>query len=231
MLPTIPTQAGVDGATANGAGTPAGIALRGSVVESSVASPTATYTVTKPTGVVAGDVMVCALFDRTDTVLLTTPPSGWTQLEVAEAGNILGYLYRKVAGGSEPASYDFGWAGATTGSWAIAAYSGVDNGAPIDDTSQALTTSGTSHTHGSIVTTVAAGQIILFAVEKNVNTTFSQATLTERADAFDVPILFGRCVYDGPLGVASTPSAITGLPIVSGATAVMMIFAVALKPA
>jgi hypothetical protein len=73
-----------------------------------------TRTITKPTGTVSGDLLVATFFAGNgfwNNVNLLTPPTGWTTLHEflhtsGNPGKILG-IYYKVAGGSEPASYDW----------------------------------------------------------------------------------------------------------------------------
>jgi sialidase-1 len=88
-----------------------------------------TLSVTKPTGTVAGDVLV-AFFTRNGVAV--TPPSGFTQVysRIADTNGLTTSMYVKVAGGSEPATYDW-----TSGSGpimcTITAWTGVDNVNPI----------------------------------------------------------------------------------------------------
>jgi hypothetical protein len=74
-----------------------------------------TRTITKPTGTVSGDLLVATFFSNNgfytnDTNL--TPPSGWTTVNEfiqnpgSNPSRAIG-IYYKIAGGSEPASYDW----------------------------------------------------------------------------------------------------------------------------
>jgi hypothetical protein len=64
-----------------------------------------TLTINVPTGTLNGHLMLAVL--GTDASSLTwTPPSGWTEVADQNAVPSLGVMY-KVAGSSEPASYDF----------------------------------------------------------------------------------------------------------------------------
>lgn len=65
-----------------------------------------TATINKPAGTVSGDIMV-AFAARSVATGTVTPPSGWSLL--ASNGGAPPVLYYKIAGGSEPASYDWTW--------------------------------------------------------------------------------------------------------------------------
>jgi hypothetical protein len=82
------------------------IALRGTAT--TAISTSASVTVTKPTGVVAGDLMIanvsnyCSGCTQTSAVL-----SGWTLIAGTDTDRGRASLLYKIAGASEPASYAF----------------------------------------------------------------------------------------------------------------------------
>jgi hypothetical protein len=100
----------------------------------------ATLTINKPTGVVAGDVLV-AIVTVNNTGGITS--SGWTVVQTEDSGSNSCVALVKVAGGSEPTSYTFSYTGTTAKDWLghIAAYSGVDNTTPVDVSGKLATTS------------------------------------------------------------------------------------------
>lgn len=117
-----------------------------------------THTLTKPAGVVSGDVLIGGFFWEgvTDTTYLTAP-SGWTLLAQTDLTSRSFAAYVKVAGGAEPANYawtvnnDLGLGGFAGG---ICAYSGGDSTTPTDvarsnitDVNSAAPSSPASGTH------------------------------------------------------------------------------------
>lgn len=92
-------------------------------------------TVTKPPGTTSGDVLIACLAQNEQSVTL---PSGFTLVEQATGGTTTntfsGHMYRKTAGGSEPADYTFS-VGASGAPMAVvlSAWRGVDTTTPIDD--------------------------------------------------------------------------------------------------
>lgn len=64
-----------------------------------------TVTLSKPTGTASGDMLVAAVFTRSDITI--TPPTGFTQRMLNTHADGSFGIYTKMAGGSEPASYDF----------------------------------------------------------------------------------------------------------------------------
>lgn len=112
-------------------------ACAGSGTVDFVASASATgtggnLTISKPTGVVAGHVMVAHFSTRAGSSSIT-PPADWTLVRDDSMGTELqSAIYVKVAGPSEPTTYQ--WTSSALGRTAggIAAYSGVDASNPVD---------------------------------------------------------------------------------------------------
>jgi hypothetical protein len=69
-----------------------------------------TVTVNKPTGTQEGDLMI-AVMQASASGVTPTYPSGWTQAILDTTGNSSAAIAYKVAGASEPSSYDFGVGG------------------------------------------------------------------------------------------------------------------------
>lgn len=82
-------------------------------------------TMTKPTGVASGDVLVAFITANDQTV---TAPSGFTSIETAQGGTgpFRGSSFYKVAGGSEPADYSFSVPSDSPIVGSLSAYRGVD---------------------------------------------------------------------------------------------------------
>jgi hypothetical protein len=164
------------------------IAQRGSSTNGT--STNTSLTINKPTGVVAGDVMIVNIGQRNNG---TTAPllSGWTPIAsgVIDGGTTMGALLYKVAGGSEPTSYTFTLgSGADNNEGTIVAFSGVDvSGSPFDVAPGSLSLSaanGSTVTATGITTVTANAAVIMFA-QSNDNQSMgtwnstSPGTLTE----------------------------------------------------
>jgi len=114
----------------------AAIAMRGTGATAAWSSGS-TITLTKPTGVVAGDVMLVSIaqHDSSGTPTAATL-SGWTPVKSGTLGGNspdFGTILYKVAGSSEPSNYAFSLVGTVSGGvGGIVAYSGVDNTTPLD---------------------------------------------------------------------------------------------------
>ena len=122
----------------------------------------ATLTITRPSGVVANDVLIASLGVTPSSVSIT-PPAGWTLVRrMDNAGPTSNSLavYYKVAGGSEPASYGWSVAGVSFAVGGIQAFSRVDTANPIDIENGQATPSGTAHATPSVTTTVASAMIV-----------------------------------------------------------------------
>lgn len=173
------------------------IAERGS--STNATSTTASLTITKPTGVVAGDVLIANIAQRNNG---TTAPSlsGWTLISsgAIDGGTTLGAVLYKVAGASEPANYAFTLgSGANNNDGSIVAFSGVDAtggflvgggaGGPFDVAPGSLSVSGANGSTATAtgITTATANAAVIMLAQSNDNqsmgswTTTSPGTLTE----------------------------------------------------
>lgn len=120
----------------------AAVAYRNQTCKSQTFLILGSFSMNKPAGVVSGDVLVATMRVSSFLSFNFSTPSGWTELADSDTN---AKLYYKVAGGSEPASYNFGsmiGLGATMVG-TIVAFSGVDNTTPFADSGK-TTGSGTS---------------------------------------------------------------------------------------
>jgi hypothetical protein len=95
-------------------------------------SASGSLTLAKPSGVVAGDVMVAGItWFGNHGSFSPTPPTGWTLIR-RDGDNTIGeFSYYRVATSSQTTSWT--WAGLTENAvGGIAAYSGVDNANPVN---------------------------------------------------------------------------------------------------
>jgi PKD repeat protein len=150
-----------------------------------------TPTIPYPAGVAANDLLLIHYVAGTATVTPTTP-SGWTLLlgpvAMSGGGNAnRGYVYYRVAGGSEPSSVTFANSGAsnTTGG-IMTAWTGCDITTPIDGSATAtLPTSGTTGTAPSVTTTKASTRVLHLYWDWTGSTTVTpNGADTERYDTF-----------------------------------------------
>jgi PKD repeat protein len=137
---------------------PTGTITRESVA--TITNPTAqsTMTIAKPSGTVAGDLLVSCL-TLTGVSVFATPP-GWSPIAaVTVAGNPRVFGYYKIATASEPDDYTWTMASAVTGSGGIARYSG----AGALDTPAVTAGSSTAATSGTVpaVTTTTANAVLV----------------------------------------------------------------------
>ncbi|MFM7016449.1 MAG: beta strand repeat-containing protein, partial [Bacteroidota bacterium] len=169
------------------------IALRGTATSGTTSNTS--ITINKPTGVVAGDVMIVNIAQNGNN---TTNPSlsGWTLIQgsaLAGSSRYQAVLY-KVAGASEGSSYTFTLgSGVTSAAGSIVAFSNVDVSGtdPFDVTPGTITasTSGSTSVSATSLTTVSNNAaIIMFGAAVSSAPTWSgwsttsPATLTELYD-------------------------------------------------
>lgn len=90
-------------------------------------------TITKPAGVVQGDLLLARLSNRNHVDATITPPAGWTVLRSDQsASQLKSWVLYKVATGSEPSGYAFGISISSYVAGSVMAFSGVDTANPID---------------------------------------------------------------------------------------------------
>jgi len=168
---------GTTGAAASGgtiSGATGSIAQRGTATTAQWSSGS-TLTINKPTGVVAGDLMlVCIAQHVTSGTPSAATLSGWSLVQSGSlSGSSLDYgtILSKVAGPAEGSSYAFTLAGTVGGAVGdIVAFSGVDNTTPVDAVAASLTSSSgrsTTMTAAAINTVSANAVAVLFGMTAN----------------------------------------------------------------
>ena len=169
----------------------AAIGLRGT---STANSANATLTITKPTGVVAGDLLIVTIAQNGTGGLSNPTSTGWTLIDGA---NLLGGTNRraavlyKIANAAEPANYTFtldAQSNQTVGT--IAAFSGVDLANPFDVASGNLSVqnSTTVLLANSKTTVTANAAVVMLGMAANSSPTFSAwsaATMGTLTEFFD----------------------------------------------
>lgn len=133
------------------------------------ASSSSTATITKPAGVVDGDVLIAYTVNLTGAAITT--PAGWVNISSQVSGvDLRLQCDRRVAAG-EPANYTF--TGAAQG--IIAAYIGVDNTTPVD-VSSLDGGGGAGNPTAASLTTTAGNEMLVAGAADAVNVTFTAPT-------------------------------------------------------
>jgi hypothetical protein len=166
--------------TRSGATTYNAIAARGTAT-SSTSSAATSRSVTKPTGVVSGDVMIAVVtYDGSADVVTA---SGWTELGSATGSDITAHVLYRVAGGSEGASYTFSVVNSHAIGASITAYYNVDTTTPIDNYSIQANAAGASMPAPAAWATSTAGRLVFLGGVSNSTTVTPPSGATELVDA------------------------------------------------
>lgn len=140
-----------------------------------------TLTISKPTGTAEGDVMVAAI-GTVNATSISTPPSGWTLSRSIDNGTDLGLdVYYKVAGASEPSSYDWVLSARLKHAGIICTYYG-NAASPGDQENGQATSSSTDHDAPTITPTVGNTKLVASYVILDSTTWTADASMTERQE-------------------------------------------------
>ncbi len=145
--------------------------LRG---QGSNSASTKNLTVPVPAGVVANDVMIAAISYHGASAI--TAPSGWTLIQNTAVTFAEVSTYWKVASGSEPANYTWGFGSVAGAAGVILDYVGVDTAAPVMAVQQSSAVLTTSQTLPAVST---AGDNVRLVMVQAIN---SNTTMTVPAD-------------------------------------------------
>jgi phage-related protein len=155
-----------------------------------------TITVTTPGAVVSGDLLVAIIFTTGGS---PAPPVGWTQIgsDGVTSGVSIGRAWYKVAGSSEPGSYD--WSVSATDSTVLlmSAYTGADTGNPVETLTWGGSTSATTSqiAPASSPTMTGAMQVSAWGATGGGGSYTPPAGMTEFADV-TTAWQFGAGAYD-----------------------------------
>jgi hypothetical protein len=142
------------------------IAVRGSATSSSTTN--ASLTISKPSGVVVGDIMIMNISRYYSSGSNSCPTStGWTQMVCQTlGGNWWGGLMYRVVDGTEGTSFTFSLTNNNYAAGSIVAFSGVNPSSPFDVTPGTLSTqtASTSVSATSIATVTNNAAIIMFGM-------------------------------------------------------------------
>jgi hypothetical protein len=122
-----------------------------------------TITVDKPSGTVSGDVLLAHIVSDTNSKTIT-PPAGWDEEEGVPGDSGYSYVFKKVAGGSEPTSYTFTYSSNSGRLGRILRFEGQKISAAISSNGQANNTASTTLTAPTITPTDANSIIVFFGL-------------------------------------------------------------------
>lgn len=138
-----------------------------------------------PAGVAAGDVLIASVAVTPGTVTIAAP-SGWTPVQTLQNTNNTTSrlaIFRRVAGGAEPASYVWTTAGVNAGLvGAVASFAGVDNANPVNVENGRITSSSRTQTTPGIGTTKANTLLVATFSYASSGTWTPPAGMTEIVD-------------------------------------------------
>ena len=83
------------------------MAINALTATSVTATSGTTLMVNKPSGVVAGSLLLAAVYVQASSIPTITPPSGWTSLGTVSNASQRAQVFYRVAGASEPTNYTF----------------------------------------------------------------------------------------------------------------------------
>jgi len=148
---------------------------------SNVANNSSSVVLSKPTGVVDGDVMVASIGTSYVSGLTVTPPSGWTFVgNGVNSACCFVWVYAKAASG-EPASYTWNFSAAVYVAGGISAYWNVDTLTSVDVQAGAGS-SGANETTPTITTT-QTDEMLVASFIGSVNGSWTPPTgMNERFD-------------------------------------------------
>lgn len=168
------------------------------VATSGTSSDGSDVSVAKPSGVESGDVLIAFGCTTETTPYFDTIPAGFTEFATNSDGDTPSFFrasaWYKVCGGSEPSSYTFGSGGAESAVTPItvvmAAWRGVDTGAPVPQVSEAAGGSSSEPANpGTSFSQASVGRMFFMRASRSTTAipTFSTTTpgWSELADAGD----------------------------------------------
>lgn len=161
------------------------------VNSSTVSGNGGTITLGVPTGVVANDFMLAMMTIRGGTGTTITAPLGWTLVPTngrVNSGTVLAQaVYYRVAGASEPASYNWTITSDRFAA-AILAYRGVNTVTPINVSAGQANAASLSATASSVTTTVGNTRLVSIFGRPNGNNTWdiapNPASMTQQFASF-----------------------------------------------
>ena len=152
------------GGSGGGGGDPSGGGITfEEFTDASLGSDGLSITIAKPAGTGAGDLLIATVVTDGENKSAITAPAGWTLIDHdSTSKQVTMDVLWKIAGASEPGSYDFSWAKAQEAYGWIMRFTGHDPASPIHQSSN---TGGSSNSPLSpaVTTTIADTMIVRIA--------------------------------------------------------------------
>ncbi len=142
-----------------------------------------TLTINKPTGTIAGDVMLAAIAVSPSSSLITAP-SGWSLVsrrDQSSGGTQSLAIYVKVAG-TEPSTYSWSFPNSSGSAGGIQTFTGVDTNNPIDVYSTSATASSATHTAPSVTPRIPRTMLVTWHAFNSAATWTPPSGMTEAVD-------------------------------------------------
>lgn len=156
------------------------ITMRGTA-QSSASSGATSRSVTKPSGVTSGDVLLAIVtHDGSPDVITAT---GWTELGYSSGTDINAGIYYKIAGGSEGASYTFSTVSSHAIAASVVAYYNVSGTYPIDGFAVSVNPASATLFSEYAWCSSSSGQAVFFGGISNNTASTPPAGMTEQIDA------------------------------------------------
>jgi hypothetical protein len=197
-----------------------------------------TLTLTRPTGVASGDILIATLLASTAGGHSLSAASGWTLVSQQFIFSFFSStVWIRVADGTEPSTWTpalGGSPGTTAWQTTVDRFSGVDNAAPINVQNSASQTSSNASTVAASLTTTVADCLLLFVGCSNngFRTNTPPSGMSEQWD-YNYQNIYGNSVTlaTEQLGAAGATGSRTGtLSAASQNTTHMMALAPAVTP-
>jgi hypothetical protein len=163
------------------------VQIRGTAT--TVGGVTSPRTVTKPTGVTTGDLLL--LYAGTSDAATVTPPAGFVLVPGAEiTGTFNSRLYSKVAGASEPADYEVSWSQGGGFLGMLAIYSDTAAELAAEDVQVATNGASTSRVWPSVSPVTAGAFFLAVGTMGSANSCTPDALMLERWDTGATPRIY-----------------------------------------
>lgn len=170
-------------------------------------------TLNKPSGTIEGDVMVAHVVVNSASTTITTP-TGWTLLRRDNtSGSMASIIFYKVAGASEPSSYNWSFGTSRNSAGGIATYYNVDTSTPIDAHNGQYNQDTSTMTAPSITTTLSNGRLLYIAGASASSSVSGPSGMTQqwRVGSSSMSYLAERAVTTaGPTGNVTATNTLTG---------------------
>ena len=146
---------------------------------------TPSLVIARPAGTAIGDQLVAAVTVRGGTSPIVTPPTGWTLVRSdAISTTIAQYVYRRLAGSSEPSGWTWTFSKSEAAAGTITALAAVDPITPIGSTSGSRNaTSSTSIATSATSAATSGGLLVGFYGIARATTIAPAGGMTEGAEA------------------------------------------------